>query len=212
MSLVLGHRANTARWLRRQLRCGDGVEVDVVRGGDGSLRTGHRGPAGRPFLLRERLGGFIAGLRLTPSPLLREVLSMVPRGRLVMLDVKDWVEPGLLLGEIRAAGLEPSSVLVVSRLHGLVSEASRHGLRGLLSIDCRPVDPAGLAASAGAAGVSVRYSYVDRGLVEALHSSGLVVAAWTVNEAGVLRGLRGLGVDIVVTDDPCRARRWLGAR
>jgi len=208
VSLILGHRANTARWLRRHLRCGDGVEVDVVSAGD-ALRTGHQGPAGRPLLLRERLGGFISNLHLAPSPLLHEVLSLLPRGSLVMLDVKDPVEPRRIIDALRAAGVDTGSVLVTSRWHSLVASVSRLGPRGLLSIDCRPVDPAGLVSSSGAAGLAVRYSYVDRGLVEALHASGFLVAAWTVNEPEALRRLEGLGVDIVVTDDPCRARRWL---
>ena len=206
--LLVGHRANTQRWLRRHLACTDVVEVDVVDE-SGTLRGGHVGPAGAPLLLRERIGRAIEGLRFTPSPPLRALLSWLPLGARVMLDLKDPVEPGRLLGEVRSAGLDPGAVYVSTRWHNLSPRLSSMGFRVLLSIDCRPHDPAGLVSAAAAAGVAVRYSYLDPGFVEELHRGGYVVAAWTVNTPAALRRVAGLGVDLVVTDAPCRLRRWL---
>jgi glycerophosphoryl diester phosphodiesterase len=209
--LVVGHRANTRRWLRRQAVCSDLVEIDVVDE-EGVLRSGHRGPAGSPVLLRERLGRRLEELRFTPSPLLVDLLSLVPRGVGVMLDLKAPVEPRRLRRVVEEAGLAPTGIYVSTRWHNLGPGLAGEGFRVLLSMDSRPASLSVLAGEAAAAGVSVRHSYVDRGLVEEAHSLGLVVAAWTVNRREEALRVAQLGVDMVVTDTPCRLRGWLGGR
>jgi len=172
--------------------------------------TGHLAPAASPRLLRERIGRAIEGLRFTPSLLLEELLrDAVEAGVGVMLDLKAPVEPALLADVARRAGLAPGRVYVSTRWHSLSPGLAAAGFRVLLSVDSRPLEPALLVRRASAVGLATRYSYVDPGLVGELRSAGLVVVAWTVNARDELCRLSDLGVDIVVTDAPCRARRWL---
>lgn len=176
----------------------------------GVLRSGHLAPEASPLLLRERIGRFFSELRLTPSPRLASLLSQLPPGAGLMLDLKDPVEPGRLLAALREAGVEPARVLVSTRWHSLAPGLAEAGLRPLLSLDSRPLSPARLAVEARAVGVAVRYSYLDPRFVEDMRREGLVVAAWTVNTRNALCRVAGLGVDMVVTDAPCRVRKWLG--
>ncbi len=206
---LIGHRANTARWLKRQLKCSHGVEIDVVVDKDGVLRSGHMAPAGRPLLLRERLARVLGELRFTPSPRLEELLAGLSPGQLLLLDLKTRVDVEKLVEAVRAAGLEPRDVIVSTRWHNDAPLFSSLGFSVLLSIDSRPADPVGLVEAAKGHGIAVRYSYLDEKLVGSLHGAGLVVAAWTINEPETLCRARGLGVDLVVTDIPCTARQWL---
>ena len=207
---VVGHRANTVRWLRRHLACTRSVEVDVYLRG-GVPVAGHLLPRARPLLLRERLARLLEGLHFTPSRPLRELLAHVPPGSLVMLDLKDRVPPRLLADSLEeAGGLE---LVLVTRWHSdarALAEALP-GARVLLSIDSRPAEPRALVEAAGAHGVSVRASYIDHGLVEALHQGGYLVAAWTVNEPREALRLAELGVDMIVSDVPCEIARALRA-
>ncbi len=61
----------------------------------------------------------------------------------------------------------------------------------------------------GADGISIELSYVDKHLIDIMHSEGLMVAAWTVNDVELLPRLVELGVDIVLTDYPLEALRVL---
>lgn len=54
--------------------------------------------------------------------------------------------------------------------------------------------------------------HLSRTLVGELHSRGLAVAAWTVNDPRGARRLAGMGVDVIVTDAPCEIAEALAAR
>ncbi len=66
-----------------------------------------------------------------------------------------------------------------------------------------------IAKEVGADGISIEVGYVDRRLVDMMHSEGLMVAVWTVNDVELLPRLVELGVDIVLTDYPLEALRVL---
>lgn len=57
--------------------------------------------------------------------------------------------------------------------------------------------------------VSIRSSFVNRRLLDAVHQEGKTVYAWTVNSRVELERLRMLDVDDIITDDPVYAREIL---
>ena len=206
--LLVGHRANTARWALRLLSEGaTGLEIDV-HVSRGVVVAGHPREAGRPRLVRERLGSLISSLRLTPPTPLERLLALLPAGLPVFLDVKQPAPSPEALAPI--AERWRGRLVVVTRLHDTIPALSRLGLEAYASLDHRPY-PGELEAlaAAGASGLSVRHTYIDERLSTQARSLRLRLAAWTVNEPGEARRLLGL-VDEVVTDVPALLRRPLG--
>jgi len=52
---------------------------------------------------------------------------------------------------------------------------------------------------------SPNHNLVDRALVDSVHSAGLTIVPWTINETARMRTLLDLGVDGLITDYPDRA-------
>ncbi len=200
--VVVGHRANTPRWLRRHLRCTSMVEVDVYLRGN-MLVAGHQLPASRPLLLRQRLARILENMHFTPSRPLPLLLSTLPPSARVMLDLKDRVSPRLVASVLEETEVEPERVILATRWHSDARSLHEEvGAPVLLSIDSRPANPLGLVEDAGAQGVSVRYSYLDPLFSRSLRSKGYLVAVWTVNTVDDFIYVKRL-VDLVVSDNPC---------
>lgn len=65
------------------------------------------------------------------------------------------------------------------------------------------------ALDVNAAEIGIDYRLVDATLVAAARAAGVRLAAWTVNADDDLRRMAALGVDLVMTDRPDRARQLL---
>ncbi|ABM80194.1 glycerophosphodiester phosphodiesterase [Hyperthermus butylicus] len=208
MPLLLGHRANTPRWIRSYLRCADGVEIDVTLH-NGRLVASHILPDTRPRLLRERLARLLETIHLSGPYGLEDLVSLVPPESAILFDLKTARAAHQLAGFLE--GLSRSSlVMVATRWHSLVGLLKTDGVRVLLSLDSRPARPVELVEAAGADGVSVRAEYIDEEFVEELHSHGYLVTAWTVNMSGEAARLQAYGVDVIVTEYPCELRALAG--
>ncbi len=206
---VLGHCANTPRWVHIYLREGaHGVELDVYNRG-GEIVVGHKLPDDRPRLLRERFSSLLTSLHITRSTRLSRMLSILPDRSLVMLDLKTPVDPSALVQEVETAGLEVGKVVVSTRYHDLAGDLSKAGFITLLSIDHRPSDPILLIRRSGAHGISVRWSYADPYVVDALTKEGFSVALWTVNAKESLEKALRTRADFLITDYPARALKFL---
>ena len=200
MVVVLGHRANTPRWVRRLLAEGaDGVEVDFFCKGDG-LFASHLSLVGRARLLRERIASLLTSLHLLGPYPLEKVLSHLPPGAPVMLDLKSGLSGACVESLVELSRLFDSYVSI--RDYGVAPTLSDRGIRVLLSMDHRPLRVLDELEAARAIGVSISKSYVDMGLVELLHGHGYMVAVWTVNTVEEARKLLALSPDILVTDYP----------
>jgi len=66
------------------------------------------------------------------------------------------------------------------------------------------------AQDAGATDLGMDHRLIDAGVVAAARKAGIRLSAWTVNEDADLRRMMELGVDVVMTDYPDRAKRVLG--
>jgi glycerophosphoryl diester phosphodiesterase len=72
-----------------------------------------------------------------------------------------------------------------------------------------PADIVRRAVDVGAGDLGIDHRLVDAPLVAAARAAGVRVAAWTVNTDDDLRRMRAVGVDLVMSDFPDRARRLL---
>lgn len=98
----------------------------------------------------------------------------------------------------RVRALEPAvrTMLLVNRLR-MTTYAST------------PADPVRWAVEAGAADLGIDFRLIDASLVAAARAAGVRLAAWTVNADDELRRMGALGVDLVMSDRPDRARQLL---
>jgi len=196
--LLVGHRANTLAKLSRYLRQGvDAVEIDLY---EGFIDHGPRSI--KPATLREAIFKRIADLGNGEGMSAEDFLSGVEGDIPLVLDLKSPDLTGRVVSLIEAEARR--GLIVTSKFHPLLRTLSRRleGATVLASIQCRPVDPVRIAEAAGARGLSVDVGFVDAELVEDLHSAGMPVAAWTVNDADQARLLVELGIDIIVTERP----------
>jgi glycerophosphoryl diester phosphodiesterase len=99
----------------------------------------------------------------------------------------------------RARALEPAvrTMLLVGR--GRVEQER-----------AQPRDAVRWAREAGATDLGMDHRLIDAGVVAAARKAGLRLSAWTVNEDADLRRMMELGVDVIMTDYPDRAKRLVG--
>jgi len=84
--------------------------------------------------------------------------------------------------------------------------ADRRPALGLIAND-PGADPAADLASLGAEVLSLRRSALSRSLIDDLHSAGVLVTTWTVNDKAGIRDVLEMGIDGVISDRPDRVRK-----
>ena len=96
----------------------------------------------------------------------------------------------------RVRALEPTlrTMLLVNRVRAATSSAA---------------DPVRWAVEVGATDLGVDFRLADAALVAAARAAGVRLAVWTVNADDELRRMGALGVDLVMSDRPDRARQLL---
>lgn len=213
-----GVRENTVEAFRRAAGLGaDGVELDVRPSSDGALVVHHDAavPDGRIIATTARrdLPGWL--------PDLGEALAACAGLALVNVELKaSPVEPAFdpeyrsarALAELLAARQSP--VLVSSfnlaALDVFHAAAPAIPTGWLTSRGFDQERAAADAAARGHAALNAPEAQITPALVEAVHGLGLRLVAWTVNDGARMVELAGLGVDVLVTDDPAAARAALG--
>jgi len=228
---VLGHRGaaalapeNTLAAVRAGRRAGaDGIEIDVRATRDGALSVIHDATlarlAARPEHVRDLLLSDLRGARVggEPIPTLVEVLDEA-EGLLVNVELKS---------DPKAADLAPRVADQLRSRQGdrvLVSSFDPWVLRRLRKV--APEIPTGLLMDPGRppwlygawlrrlAGVRAIHPHTSLCHVAAIarwRAAGLLIVAWTANDAAEVRRLDQLGVDVLIADDPAQARAALRA-
>jgi glycerophosphoryl diester phosphodiesterase len=201
--LLVAHRTPPTRAGCEQLAAAGArvFEADVQLGADGQAVVSHFLPFGR-FLQRDnwRLRWRAGAVR---DPQLRHLAALVPQACLVLVDLKE-TRPArraalvhALDGTLtprerfRVCGGRPPD-LDALRARGVRTwrtVGNRAELRAVLAADRLPDEA-----------LSVRHSLLSARVLTALHERVDTVVAWTVNDVGRARELRGLGVDGVTTD------------
>jgi glycerophosphoryl diester phosphodiesterase len=190
----------------------DAVELDIHATTDGVLYVHHDFALGG-IILAQATAAQVAALRLPngdPVPTLTESLAAIgPRLR-VFVEVKSLAPQwdGRLF-ETLDRGPNPKGYAVHGFDHRIVARLKQQ----------RPALPAGVlsasylldnVAQARAAGAEVLWedqALIDAALVRAVHDAGLLLYAWTPNDAAELTRLRDLGVDGLCSNHPKLARR-----
>ena len=238
-TLVIGHRGamgyapeNTLASFELALQQGaDFVELDVHLSRDGQVVVMHderleRTTDGRG-LVRDwsvsELRRLDAGAWFDPRfagervPTLQEVLEWAAGRTRLAIEIKN--------GPLYYDGIE-ARVVELLRRHDLRQQAivisfDHQALRRLRALDeglltgalysCRPADPVGLAAAAGAQVLEPHWSHVTPADVAAAHAAGLLVSTWTTSDPDTMRGLIEAGVDGIATNHPDVLTRLLAA-
>jgi glycerophosphoryl diester phosphodiesterase len=152
-------------------------------------------------------------------PTLEEILATVPDGKRLLIEIK--CGPAILPELERvlsASGKQPSQTVVISFDLDTVREAkarmpelpvywiqgtspSRNAKTG--EVVAPPAELVEKCRRAGLDGLDLKYdSRLTRDIVEAMHSLGLRLYVWTVDEPADAARLTALGVDGITTDRP----------
>jgi glycerophosphoryl diester phosphodiesterase len=159
-------------------------------------------------------------------PSLAEVLDLaMPSSAMVLPEIKvdllrgrypeiETRVVGLLLGRgfLGRASVQSFDEATLRRVRALAP-----GLRTMLLVSRVRVAAQGASGAdavrwvqdVGATDLGVDFRLIDGDLMTAARAAGVRVAAWTVNADDDLRRMAALGVDIVMTDRPDRARQLL---
>jgi len=203
----------------------DGVELDVHRSVDGGLVVHHDAAVEGLGILAEQTLEHIRAVHPW-IPTLAEVLDACT-GLLVNVEIKN--SPGdedfdpdegvaAAAVELLASRGRTDDVLVssfhlptIERVHRL-DPALPTGY--LMVFDPGPLDAVGSALTGGHHAIHPFFGVLaDRAavtVVEAAHTVGIAVNAWTVDEPEEMVRLAAAGVDAIVTDVPGLARATLG--
>jgi glycerophosphoryl diester phosphodiesterase len=198
---IIGHRANTYRWIRKYLKEGaDGVEIDIYKDKD-SFKVGHPVEKERPALLRERIARIILGSHILRTVNLPEAARLL-KGRILWLDFKDpHIHEQVL--SIREVNEYPSQVIITTRFHDEAAEIKKRfpQVKVLLSIESLPPKIPELVREVNADGISLKFSigaqrpdYI-RNLIDSIE-----VGVWVINDEENIEKAISWGVNYIVTD------------
>ncbi len=215
---LVGHRGapayeveNTARSFLKAYECGaTAVEFDVRRSLDGVPVVFHDDSlerlAGRQGLVEETPFPELYRVRLHGDgriPMLHEVYA-IAKGRMavdveiktpgVEADVVEGLEEYGLTGEALVTSFLP---WVLRKVKSLADVAV-----GLL-VEGWEEEALREAVDMGAAAILPSHEAVTREAVEEAHRAGLRLVTWTVDDVGEAARLLAMGVDGIITNDPC---------
>lgn len=211
----------------------DGIELDVMLSADCELivlhdeivdRTtdGHGSVAAMNLADLKGLNAaakFKAGWSGKEAlPLLAEVFDLVGNKLLINVELKNLTQPfndltQRVISLVEKAGLEESVLL--SSFNPFNLQVAKH---------CNPKIKRGLLTEGGKRGGLLRgvlgeafaydalhpyYKDVDLNLMRRLHGKRKQVNPWTVDDPRDLLRLKDLGVDMIITNDPLKARQVL---
>jgi glycerophosphoryl diester phosphodiesterase len=220
MLRVIAHRGaraeepeNTLRAVKRAAECGaDAVEVDVrfssdqepVVIHDETLDRTTNGSGAVSEQTPEQLRALDAG-KGEKIPMLSEVLLLVKAlGRELVIELKESGTEDRLVREIVRAGME-RYVVIASFYHSslLRMKELAPSLKTGVILSSLPVFPVTLALDAKADAIFQRYPRLERGYVEDAKRNGLAIYVWLINTVEDFERVRELGVNGIVTDNPC---------
>lgn len=224
--LLTGHRGaaaleaeNTLPSFYKAIECGaTAVELDVYPTRDGVAVVVHDEDlsrlTGTSALVTQLTFAEVSKLRVFGKariPTLREVLAMA-KGRLsVDIEIK---KPGVereVVEAVRELGMV-QDVLVSSFIPSTLDAARKLDPSIKVGVLLEEWDDEylAIAESVGAEVILPHYTAINEELLRKLKSRGLSVITWTVNDANIARKLLEMGVEGVITDNPCALRAAVG--
>lgn len=114
-----------------------------------------------------------------------------------------------MLPRATVQSFDPATIARVRALEPAVRTMLLVGRGRVEQARAQPGDAVGWARESGATDLGMDHRLIDAGVVRAAREAGIRLSAWTVNEDADLRRMLELGVDVVMTDYPDRAKRIL---
>jgi len=224
MSLVIAHRGasgyeyenSRAAFRAARARGADAIELDIHAAADGVLFVHHDEVVSGVHITRSSAAQ-VRALRLPNGesiPALEDALAVIDPALQVFIEVKS-LPPEFddrLLAVLEGAGggarcgVHGFDHRIVKRL-GVARPAL---VRGVL-LASYPLRPLEALQDTGATVLWQEQSLIDAELVDALHSAGYRIYAWTVNDPDEMRRLLALHVDGLCTNVPDVGRRAVDA-
>lgn len=156
-----------------------------------------------------------------PVPTLAEVLAIVPKGRGILVEIKD--SPRIveaLVSVLEASELGPDQVTVISFDAGVVETLKRIAPKwkalwltafkeqnGAWTPTVEQVVATAQRIKADGVDVRADTAVVTETFATAIRHAGLELHVWTVNEVTLAKQMRKVGVDSITTDRPGALRR-----
>jgi glycerophosphoryl diester phosphodiesterase len=220
---IIAHRGaraeepeNTLRAVKRAFECGaEAVEIDVrfskdreiVLIHDDTLERTTNGFGKVSEKTLEQLRTLDAG-KGEKIPKLSEVLLLAENlGLELVIELKEEGMEEIIVHEIAKAGME-KSVLISSFYHASllkIKELEPRIKTGII-ISSLPVFPVKIAIDASANVIFPKYPRLNTEFVAEALKKGIEVYSWTINTREDFEKAFELGVEGVVTDDPCKLK------
>ncbi|MES2521111.1 MAG: glycerophosphodiester phosphodiesterase [Gemmatimonadota bacterium] len=195
----------------------DGIELDVHQTRDGTVIVHHDPvvqiePGGPGLPLSAMTDAEVTSIRLPGGdalPTLDSVFELIGDRATVYVEIKGSGMVASLVACLRRHGGARYAVHAFDhRMPVAVREALPGTDIGFLSASY-PLDVAAVLRPAGAGALWQHQTLIDESLVQAAHSAGSRVIAWTENDPTHARELIALGVDALCTDTPAALRAAL---
>ena len=215
--IIIGHRGaaalepeNTLLSIKRAIDIGvDAIEIDVHLSKDKELVVIHDATVDRTTNGTGPVSGYSVQeiKRLDAGkgeaiPTLQEVIDLIDKRVMLIIELKEEGTEGSVVDLLGRNNLFDKSC-VISFWHRLVKTVKAMDSRiktGVLLVGS-PVD-ACVATQASADTLVMKYTFVDRELVEMAHEKGLKVFIWNIDDRDLLRPYVDMGVDAIGTNDP----------
>lgn len=198
----------------------DGIELDVQVSRDGQVVVHHDADlkrtarlectiadedyaALREYDIGSHFDTKFADQRMS---LLDEVLTAMPAGKLIQVEVKPEVMRVEKVIAVLHEARQDAKIIVMSFDPDQLSKlhAGLPQLQTLWIVDEDDARDAQLlcerALAAGFSGIDVHQAVIDASYVKQVHDAGLLLGCWTVNDPARMHQLASLGVDMIASD------------
>lgn len=202
------HRENTLEAIRSAIAAGaETIEIDVRLTGDGEVVLLHDATLQRLWGVDahvanltlaevERLGG--GELRI---PLLRDVLHLMHDAKPLLLIDMDSPEPAVAAHRVVATCGSEARVAWCGHIDAMRTIRRRDAAAEIWMPWAESTAPSALdLAELRPTFVNLPHVYVGRELVAAIHSLGVKVSCWTVDDAEQMAWLMSIGVDSITSN------------
>lgn len=140
-------------------------------------------------------------------PLLKEILDLVNRRVKVVIEIKDEGTAEMIVRVIEnyvSKGWNQSDFLIHSFSLGELKRVRRTNPKIKTGVLVDSLDDLESAKKIGAFYVGLPFEFVDKKIVKKVHSFGLKIYVWAVNDSKVMERMEGFGVDGVFSNYPDR--------
>lgn len=228
--LIVAHEANSYRKIKRYITAADIIEIDVIKSRGDTIVLKHISDDEllrnlRDSIINKSHSEYRKGYGNILSRIAGKIRFFKP-GKweyrledalryISNLGLKENRSIGVMI-DLKVKGIADKVAKIINSIefNGTVYVSSRYHrelvrikhlapqAKALASFSSEPINLAEYIHKAGLDGVSVHAAYVDKDIIDELHSYKYIVAVWTVNDPMLALYLTSLKVDMIITDIP----------